>query len=74
MRSNATVQQVEQAIDAVMAVNPDQLETLVQRAHECDVFQIEEPAEPFTVSRQAIRMLWMFRRNLESVTVRSEAE
>jgi hypothetical protein len=64
-----TIDQVSAILDAVLAVDADELELLVQEAHECDIHQTTEPAEPFPVTRQALRMFWHFRCNLESVEV-----
>ena len=55
-----------------MAINVDELERLVQQAHECALGQIEDPAEIFPVTRQALRMFWHFRRNLEAVEIHAE--
>ena len=65
----STVDRVAHLLDAVKRVGIDDLERIVQQAHECDIHQITEPAEPFPVSRQALRMFWHFRCNLESVEV-----
>jgi hypothetical protein len=65
-----TVDRVTHLLDAVKRVSIDELELLVQQAHECDVKQMAEPPEPLPVTRQALRMFWHFRCNLESVEVR----
>ena len=65
----STVDRVANLLDAVKRVDINELERIVQQAHECDSHQITEPAEPFTVTRQALRMFWHFRCNLESVEV-----
>ena len=57
-----------------MAIDVDELERLVQQAHESAFQQMEDPAEVFAVSRQALRMLWHFRRNLESVEIHAEPD
>jgi len=64
-----TADHVAHVLDAVMDIDVGQLELLVQQAHECDVKQINDPPEQFPVSRQALRMFWHFRCNLESVEV-----
>ena len=64
---NMTVQQVTVALNAVLAIPPDQLERLVQQAHESNCKQKDAPPERFPVSRQALRMLWHFRCNLDAV-------
>ena len=69
LESKTTVQRVADVLDAVMDIDPDHLELLVQQAHECDIKQIDDPPEPLPVSRQALRMFWHFRCNLESVEV-----
>lgn len=66
---NATIDRVAHLLDAVKRIGIDDLERIVQQAHECDIHQIGDPPEPFPVSRQALRMLWHFRSNLESVEV-----
>jgi len=64
-----TVDRVAHLLDVVKGIGIDDLEQIVQQAHECDIKQITEPAEPFPVTRQALRMFWHFRCNLESVEV-----
>jgi hypothetical protein len=66
LEKNPTVDRVAHVLDAVMEIDVGQLELLVQQAHECDVKQIAEPPEPLPVTRQALRMLWHFRCNLEA--------
>ena len=65
-----TASRVADALAVVMAVDVDDLEKVVQQAHECDIKQLADPAEPFPVTRQALRMFWHFRCNLESVETR----
>jgi len=78
LEERSTVDRVAHVLDAVMDIDVGQLELLVQQAHECDikqishecdVKQISDPPEPFPVSRQALRMFWHFRCNLELVEV-----
>ena len=68
-KKTTSVDRVARLLEAVMDIDVGQLELLVQQAHECDVKQIGDPPEPFGVSRQALRMFWRFRCNLESVEV-----
>ena len=70
-KRKTTVDRVAHVLDGVMGIDVGLLEELVQQAHECDINQIADPPEPFPVSRQALRMLWHFRCNLESVEVTS---
>ncbi|MFW5690790.1 MAG: hypothetical protein ACOCXY_03175 [Planctomycetota bacterium] len=70
LEERSTVDRVAHVLDAVMDIDVGQLELLVQQAHECDTKQISDPPEPFAVSRQALRMFWHFRCNLESVATR----
>ena len=63
------IKPVAAVLAAVMEIDAIELEKLVQQAHECEIHQKDEPAEPFIVSRQALRMLWHFRCNLESVDI-----
>jgi len=58
-------------LDAVRAIEVEHLEELIQQAHECDIRQIEDPPEPFPIPRQALRMFWHFRCNLESAEGRA---
>ena len=69
-----TVDRVAHLLEAVMGIGVDELELLVQQAHECDGKQMDAPPEPFPVSRQALRMFWHFRCNLESVEIRPTHE
>lgn len=59
-------------IDQIKRLNIDRLERLVQNAHECSVHEVKEPPEKFAVTRQALRMLWMFRRNIDAVKIYRE--
>jgi hypothetical protein len=68
------VDRVGHLIDGVKAIDLDDLEGLVQQAHECDIHQVTDPLEPFPITRQALRMFWMFRRNIETVDVRVEVD
>ncbi len=52
---------------ATLAIDLDELERLVQEAHECARDQMEAPEERFPVSRQALRMFWRFRLYLDTV-------
>ena len=65
----STVDRVAHLLDAVKRIGIDDLELIVQQAHECDIKQSSDPPEPFPVTRQAMRMFWHFRCNLESVEV-----
>ncbi len=61
-------------LDRVKTIDLDELEALVQQAHESDIKRIDDPPQRFTISRQALRMFWLFRRNLETVDVRVEVD
>lgn len=67
-----TAKQVALALQAALAIPVDDLELLVQKAHESAPKQMHDPQERFPVSRQALRVFWYFRRNLEVVTVFTE--
>ena len=69
LEKKTTADRVAHVLDAVMDIDVGQLELLVQQAHECDVKQINDPPEPFGVSRQALRMFWHFRCNLEAIEI-----
>jgi hypothetical protein len=69
LEKKPTMDRVAHVLDAVMDIDVGQLEQLVQQAHECDIHQIADPPEPLPVTRQALRMFWHFRCNLESVEV-----
>ena len=71
MRSDPlTFRQVAEALKLVMAIEVDALECVVQEAHESPPGLRSDPPEPFDVSRQALRMFWHFRCNLEAVVVK----
>jgi len=70
--SHNTVEQVRKALEAVMAVDVAALERVVQEAHESNARQMEDPPQRFAVGRQALRMFWHFRCNLEAVMPREE--
>lgn len=69
MSDPGVVRAVVNVLDAVMTIPVERLETLIQEAHESTSKQMEDPDEIFPVSRQALRMFWHFRCNLESVEV-----
>jgi hypothetical protein len=65
-----TIDRVAHLLDAVKDIRIDDLERIVQQAHECGTKEVDEPAEPFPITRQALRMFWHFRRNLDFVQTR----
>jgi hypothetical protein len=73
-KSLPLVERVGHLLDHVKAVGLDELEHLVQVAHESDVRDMDDPPQRFPITRQALRMFWMFRRNLEAVEVRTEVD
>ncbi len=69
----AVVRDVRQLLLAVLAVPVGPLEHAVQLAHESTNSQEDDPDEIFEdqgVTRQALRMFWHFRCNLEAVMPR----
>ena len=69
------IREVRQLLLAVLAVPTGPLEHAVQMAHESTTNQKDDPPEIFDdegVSRQALRMFWHFRCNLEAVMPREE--
>jgi hypothetical protein len=58
---------IAQVVRGTLAIDLDELERIVQEAHECARNQKEDPEERFPVSRQALRMFWRFRMHLDSV-------
>jgi len=74
MHNSASMNTIASALNAVLAVPLDDLEKAMQYAHECDRRQLHDPPEVFTVSRQALRMLWRFRCHLDGVRVFVESE
>jgi hypothetical protein len=66
----AVVQDVRRLLLAVLAVPVGPLEHAVQMAHDSTANQKDDPPEVFEdagVGRQALRMFWHFRCNLEAV-------
>mgnify|MGYP006303619041 CR=1 FL=1 len=60
---------IRKLLTGVLAVPGDRLERMVQISHECAVNQRHDPPERFAdqgVTRQALRMFWHFRCNLEA--------
>jgi hypothetical protein len=53
--------------EASLGIPLEPLERLVQEAHESTPKQMHDPQERFPVTRQALRMFWHFRCNLEAV-------
>ena len=68
-----TVENVRRALKAVMDVPIEDLERLVQLAHESDAKRKDDPPERFEISRQCLRMFWHFRCNLEAVMPKEAA-
>ena len=68
----STIDRVEHCLEEAMAIDADELERLVEQAHECDIQQKEDPEELFLISRQALRMFWYFRRNIDAVQIHTE--
>ena len=62
-----TLDRVAHVLDAALSIDLDDLERIVQEAHECAPSQMEDPEERFPISRQALRMFWHFRGHLEAV-------
>lgn len=71
-KNASTIDRVEHCLEEVMAIDLDEFERLVQKAHECDIQQIEDPEDIFPISRQALRMFWYFRRNMDAVQIHAE--
>lgn len=70
------VRDVRHLLLAVLAVPVGPLEHAVQLAHESTCDQRNDPPEVFEdlgVSRQALRMFWHFRCNLEAVMSQEDA-
>lgn len=64
------VGRVRNVLLSVLKIPADQLEHAVQVAHESGEDEFEPPPEVFLnqgVTRQALRMFWHFRCNLEAV-------
>ncbi len=69
--SQGVAQQVMTVLDATLRIPVGALEQVVQEAHESDSKQVGDPPERFPITRQALRMFWHFRCNLESVEVKA---
>ena len=74
MNRKQFLNQIEQTFQAVSDVDINRLERLVQDAHQCSVHEEKDPPEKFAITRQALRMLWMFRRNIDAVKIYREAK
>ena len=68
------VDRVGHLLDSVKAIDIDDLERVVQYAHECDIQSVNAPPQRFPITRQALRMFWMFRRNIDAVDIRVEVD
>ena len=68
-KPSPTIRLITTALTDVMAIPIDELEKIMQQAHQCDRNQVADPSQRFPISRQAIRMLWHFRCNLNAVTI-----
>ena len=58
---------ISDLLEAVLSIDLDDLDQIVQEAHKCTPSQMDELEERYGVSRQALRMFWLFRRHLEKV-------
>lgn len=67
------IDRIRHCLEEVLAIDPDELKRIVQQAHEYDFRRMDEPPEVFAISRQALRMFWRFRRNLEGVKTHAAA-
>lgn len=68
-QDKAMVREVRQLLLAVLKIPAAPLEHVVQVAHESKWWQMENPPEVFAalgVTRQALRMLWHLRCNLDA--------
>ena len=74
MRNITSLTTITTALNAVLAVPFGDLERAMQEAHESTSKQMEDPDEIFPVSRQALRMFWHFRCNIDAVQVFMESE
>jgi len=66
----ATARQVRKLLLAMLAIPVGPLEHAVQLAHESTSSQKDDPPEIFEaagVTRQALRMFWHFRCNIEAI-------
>lgn len=72
MSRTPTANQVVRVLEAAMRVPLDSLEQLVQEAHESTPKQMDDPPQLLPVTRQALRMFWHFRCNLDAVDVFTE--
>jgi hypothetical protein len=68
------VRQVSEILTLAVAIDPEVLQRVVQKAHEVKSDTVKAPPELFEVSRQALRMFWHFRCNLEGVVIAVEPE
>lgn len=62
-----TLDRISDLLEEVLSIHMDELERIVQEAHDCSPSQMDEPEDRFGVSRQALRMFWHFRTHLEKV-------
>lgn len=62
-----TMDRIAHLLTGVLAIELEELDSLVQEAHRCPLNQRADPEERFPVSRQALRMFWRFRTNLGGI-------
>ena len=72
--NSVSVAKVVALLQGVRALDLVELEGLVQQAHKCDIHCEDDPPQRFPITRQALRMFWHFRCNIESVDVRVEVD
>lgn len=68
------VRRVAEVLRLTVAIDADELKRVVQAAHECEGEMLADPPERYEVSRQALRMFWHFRCNLDAVVITVEPE
>ncbi len=69
-----TLDRVGHLLDAVMAIDLDDLERIIQRAHHGEIKNRKTPPEVFDISRQALRIFWLFRNRIDAVEIRREVK
>ena len=72
LKNASTIQRVQLCLNATMSIDLEELEQLVRQSHEYDPRSMDEPPDIFAVPRQAIRMLWKFRLNLDAAEIQPE--
>jgi len=71
-KQSEALSQIADVLMAVMTIPLNDMEKVIQQAHTFRIYLRSKSPEKFTITRQALRMLWNFRRNIDRIDIYSE--